>query len=132
MLVKVVLRAFLTRLLTLNDKEMKKETEDLLVAVIKDYMDSAQDDLNEAIGCKEYYTARDKAEDIMHYCNCLDQFEDVEMTKEEFSNYFSTFESWQLVKEWLKEPDNWEDDIRLLAEQNGLEEGVEEVIALLK
>lgn len=114
---------------------MKKETEDLLIAVIKDYMDSAQDDLNEAIGCEEYYTARDKAEDIAEYCNCLNQFEDVEdiekMTNEEFSNYFSTFESWQVVKEWLKEPSNWEDDIRLLAEQNGLEDGVNEVFELL-
>lgn len=111
---------------------MKKETEELLITVIKDYMGGAQEDLVDALTMEEYYTARDKAEDIMHYCNCLDQFEGVEMTKEEFTTYFSTFESWQLVKEWLKEPDNWEDDIRLLAEQNGLEEGVDEVIALLK
>ena len=54
------------------------------------------------------------------------------LTNEEFSNYFSTFESYQLVREWLKEPEEWEDDIRLIAEQNGLEEGVDEVIALLK
>ena len=115
---------------------MKKETEDLLVAVIKDYMGSAQNDLNEALGCDDYNEARDRANDIAEYCNCLDQFTVVEgvaeRTKEEFTTYFSTFESWQLVKEWLVEPDNWEDDIRLIAEQNGLEEGVDEVIALLK
>lgn len=115
---------------------MKKETEDLLIAVIKDYMNGSKEDLNEAIGCEDYDTARVRAEDIAEYCNCLDQFTLVEgvatRTKEEFTTYFSTFESWQLVKKWLKEPDNWEDDIRLLAEQNGLEEGVDEVIALLK
>lgn len=115
---------------------MKKETEELLIEAIKDYMGGAQEDLNEAIACNNYDTARERAEDIMHYCNCLDQFSLVEditrMTKEKFSTYFLTFESWQLVKEWLKEPDEWEDDIRLLAEQNGLEEGVDEVIALLK
>lgn len=115
---------------------MKKETEELLIAVIKDYMNGAQDDLNEAIGCEEYDTARVRANDIAEYCNCIDQFTLVEditrFTKEEFTTHFSTFESWQLVKEWLKEPDNWEEDIRYIAEQNGLEEGVDEVIALLK
>ena len=115
---------------------MKKETEDLLLTVIKDYMASAQDDLNEAIGCDDYDTARVRANDIAEYCNCLDQFTLVEditrYTKEEFTTHFSTFDSWEYAREWIVEPDNWEDDIRYIAEQNDLTEGVDEVIALLK
>jgi len=115
---------------------MKKSTKDLLLTAIKDYMNGAQEDLNEAIAMEDYSTARDRAEDIAEYCNCLDQFQDVEdiesMSNEEFSSYFSTFESWQYVKECLKEPNDWESDIRLLAGQNGLEDGYDEVIALVQ
>lgn len=115
---------------------MKEETKELLLTVIKDYMSSAQDDLNEAIAMEDYGTASVRGEDIMHYSNCLDQFEDVEdlesMSDEEFSKYFSTFESWQLVKEWLKEPEMWKDGIRLLAEQNDLTDAIDEVIVLVQ
>lgn len=115
---------------------MKQESKDLLVTVIKDYMSYAQDDLNEAIGLEDYDTARDRAEDIMHYSNCLDQFglvEDItKMTNDEFSTYFSAFESWQMVKDWIAEPDEWEDDIRHIAEQHGLEDCVDDVIAIVK
>ena len=107
-----------------------------MLTVIKNYMSSAQDDLNEAIGLEDFDTARDRAEDIMHYSNCLDQFTLVEditkMTNDEFSTYFSTFESWQMVKDWIQEPDEWEDDIRHIAEQHGLADGVDDVIALVK
>lgn len=119
-----------------NKKNMKKNTKDLLVTTIKSYLESSQDELNEAIAMEDYGTARDRAEDIRDYCNCLDQFEDVEdieyMTNEEFSTFFSTFESWQFVKEWLKEPNDWENDIRLLAEQKDLTDAIDEVIALVE
>lgn len=111
---------------------MKKATKELLLTVIKSYQKSNEDDLNKVMLGYDFGLFLDDA----HYCICLKKFtvvEDIEkMTKEEFTTHFSTFESWQLVKEWLKESDNWEDDILLLAKQNGLEEGVDEVIALLK
>ena len=113
---------------------MKKESKDLLMAVIESHTEFMVNELSNNIS--DYYGSKEKCEDLVHYFNVLDTFFDsgtvnLDETPKEINDYCSTFDSWVFVKGYLTEYEDWKDDVHTVAVDKGLEEGEKEVIELL-
>lgn len=111
---------------------MKKESKDLLKAIIESHTEFMVNELS----ISDYYGSKEKCEDLVDYFNVLDTFFDsgtvnMDETPEEINDYCSTFESWIYVKGYIKESEDWKDDIHTIAVEKRLEEGEKEVIELL-
>lgn len=113
---------------------MKKESKDLLKAVIESHTEFMVNELSNNIN--DYYGSKEKCEDLVDYFNVLDTFfdsgsVDLDKTPEEINDYCSTFGSWVCVKGYLTENEDWKDDVHTVAVDKGLEDGEAEVIELL-
>lgn len=113
---------------------MKKESKDLLMAVIESHTEFMVNELSNNIS--DYYGSKEKCKNLEDYFNVLDTFfdsgsVDLDETPEKINDYCSTFDSWVYVKGYIKENEDWKNDIHTVAVDKGLEDGEEEVIELL-